>query len=41
MSNKVENFFRYLKEKTEITEIFHHKMSARDHVRGIMNLNYS
>jgi hypothetical protein len=38
MSNKVENFFRYLKEKTEI---FHHKMSARDHVRGIMNLNYS
>jgi len=34
MRNRVERFFRYLKERTVI---FHHKMSARNHVQGIMN----
>jgi hypothetical protein len=28
MRNRVERFFRYLKERTAV---FHHKMSARDH----------
>jgi hypothetical protein len=28
MRNRVERFFRYLKERTIV---FHHKMSARDH----------
>jgi len=32
---RVERFFRYLKERTAV---FHHKMSARDHVQGIINL---
>jgi len=35
MRNRVERFFRYLKERTMI---FHHKMSARNHVQGITNL---
>jgi putative transposase len=35
MRNRVERFFRYLKERTVV---FHHKMSARDHVQGITNL---
>jgi putative transposase len=35
MRNRVERFFRYLKERTVV---FHHKMSARDHVQGINNL---
>jgi transposase-like protein len=30
--NRVERFFRYLKERTVV---FHHKMSARNHVQGI------
>jgi transposase-like protein len=34
MRNRVERFFRYLKERTVV---FHHKMSARNHVQGIMN----
>jgi putative transposase len=33
--NRVERFFRYLKERTVV---FHHKLSARDHVQGITNL---
>jgi hypothetical protein len=35
MRNRVERFFRYLKERTIV---FHHKMSARDHIQGINNL---
>jgi putative transposase len=35
MRNRVERFFRYLKERTAV---FHHKMSARNHVQGITNL---
>jgi len=35
MRNRVERFFRYLKERTVV---FHHKMSAKDHVQGITNL---
>jgi transposase-like protein len=35
MRNRVERFFRYLKERTAV---FHHKMSARDHIQGINNL---
>jgi hypothetical protein len=34
-SDWVERFFRYLKERTMV---FHHKMSARNHVQGINNL---
>jgi transposase-like protein len=30
-----ERFFRYLKERTVV---FHHKMSARNHIQGITNL---
>jgi hypothetical protein len=30
MRNRVERFFRYLKERTMV---FHHKLSARDHTR--------
>jgi transposase-like protein len=30
-----ERFFRYLKERTMV---FHHKMSAKDHIQGITNL---
>jgi hypothetical protein len=33
--NSIERFFRYLKERTVV---FHHKMSARDHIQGITNL---
>ncbi|MEM0478472.1 MAG: hypothetical protein QXN77_08740 [Candidatus Caldarchaeum sp.] len=36
--NRVEKFFRYLKERTAI---FRDKLSARDHVQGIKNLNLS
>jgi putative transposase len=35
MRNRVERFFRHLKERTVV---FHHKLSARDHVQGITNL---
>jgi transposase-like protein len=35
MRNRVGRFFRYLKERTAV---FHHKMSARDHIQGITNL---
>jgi hypothetical protein len=35
MRNRVERFFRYLKE---ITIVFHHKLSARNHIQGINNL---
>jgi len=35
MRNRVERFFRYLKERTVV---FHHKLSARDHIQGITNL---
>jgi hypothetical protein len=29
MRNRVERFFRYLKERTVV---FHHKLSARNHI---------
>jgi transposase-like protein len=35
MRNRVERFFRYLKERTIV---FHHKLSARNHIQGITNL---
>jgi transposase-like protein len=35
MRNRVERFFRYLKERTMV---FYHKMSARNHIQGITNL---
>jgi hypothetical protein len=35
MRNRVERFFRYLKERTIV---FHHKLSARYHIQGINNL---
>ena len=35
MRNRVERFFRYLKERNTV---FHHKMSAKDHIQGINNL---
>jgi transposase-like protein len=35
MRNRVERFLGYLKERTVV---FHHKMSARNHVQGITNL---
>jgi len=35
LRNRVERFFRYLKERTAV---LHHKMSPRDHVQGIINL---
>jgi transposase-like protein len=35
LRNRVERFFRYLKERTIV---FHHKLSARNHVQGIINL---
>jgi hypothetical protein len=38
MRNRVERFFRYLKERTVV---FHHKMSARDRIQGIRNLKLS
>jgi transposase-like protein len=34
--NRVERFFRYLKERTMV---FHHNLSARNHIQGINNLN--
>ncbi|MEM4006684.1 MAG: DDE-type integrase/transposase/recombinase, partial [Nitrososphaerota archaeon] len=36
MMNRVERFFRYLKERTAV---FHNKLSARNHIQGITNLN--
>jgi hypothetical protein len=36
MRNRVERLFRYLKERTIV---FHHKLSARNHIQGINNLN--
>jgi transposase-like protein len=38
LRNSVERFFRYLKERTIV---FHHKLSARDHIQGITNLKLS
>jgi transposase-like protein len=35
MRNRVETFFRYLKERTAV---FHHKLSTRNHIQGINNL---
>jgi putative transposase len=35
MRNRVERVFRHLKERTVV---FHHKLSARDHIQGITNL---
>jgi hypothetical protein len=35
MRNRVERLFRYLKERTVV---FHHKLSARNHIQGITNL---
>jgi hypothetical protein len=35
MRDRVERFFRHLKERTVV---FHHKMSARNHIQGINNL---
>jgi hypothetical protein len=35
MRNRVERFFRYLKDRTVV---FHHKMSARNHIQLINNL---
>ena len=35
MRNRVETFFRYLNERTAV---FHHKLSTRDHIKGINNL---
>jgi len=36
MRNIVESFFRYLKERTMV---FHNKISARNHIQSIKNLN--
>jgi len=36
LRNRVERFFRYLKERTMV---FHHKMSSRDYKQEIRNLN--
>ena len=33
---RVERFFRYLKERAMV---FYHKLSARNHIQGIKNLN--
>jgi hypothetical protein len=35
MRNRVERFFRYLKERTVV---LHYKLSARDHIEGVNNL---
>ncbi|MCS7117016.1 MAG: hypothetical protein NZ896_06065 [Nitrososphaerales archaeon] len=35
MRNRVERFFRYLKERTMV---FYNKMSSRDYIRGLFNL---
>jgi transposase len=34
MRNRVERFFKYLKERTMLS---HHKLSARNHIQGITN----
>ncbi|MEM2175282.1 MAG: hypothetical protein QXI58_06650 [Candidatus Micrarchaeia archaeon] len=34
--NRIERFFRYLKERTIV---FHNKLSSRNHIEGIRNLN--
>jgi transposase-like protein len=36
LRNRVERFSKSLKERTIV---FHHKLSARNHVQGIMNPN--
>ena len=36
MKSRVERFFRYLKERTMV---FYHKLSARNNIQGIKNLN--
>ncbi|MEM4968602.1 MAG: hypothetical protein QXU63_02835 [Nitrososphaerota archaeon] len=36
MRNSVERFFRYLKERTIVS---HNKLSTRNHIQGITNLN--
>ena len=36
MRNRVKRFFRYLKERTAV---FHHKLSAKNHIQEIKNLN--
>jgi hypothetical protein len=38
MRNKVERFFRYSDTLMERTVVFHHKMSAINHIQGITNL---
>jgi len=35
LRNKVEKFFRYLKERTMV---FYHMPSVKDYIQGIMNL---
>jgi putative transposase len=35
MRNRVERLFRHLKKRTVV---FHHKLSARNHIQGIKNL---
>jgi transposase-like protein len=35
MRNRVERLFRHLKKRTVV---FHHKLSARNHIQGINNL---
>jgi hypothetical protein len=35
MRNRVEKFFRYLKQ---CTSVFNHKMITRNHIQGIKNL---
>jgi hypothetical protein len=34
LRNRVERFFRYLKERTVVS---HHKISTKDHIQGINN----
>ncbi|MCR8454660.1 MAG: hypothetical protein NDP13_06710 [Crenarchaeota archaeon] len=36
MRSRIERFFRYLKERTMM---FHNKLSARNYMQGITNLN--
>jgi len=36
LRSSVERFFRYLKEKTMV---FHHRLSARNYIQGVKNLN--
>ena len=35
MRNRVERFFRHLKERTAV---LHHNMNARNHLQGVINL---